>query len=343
LEKQLRPLALHFDVKRRRGKTLRMAVKTTAGEDLLLGPGGRLEMVRPEITRTDTPEGKNIRLVAPSLSMAREALEGLKRTHPNIDIEAELAKAEVRHTYAEGTIPLTIEFAGELSGRSLVKTALALAHSAGISTLQCGDALNYLRNPRGEPCYGFYYVDDLVVNRPLGVPLHCVGIKAMPDSGLVLGYVEYFGIHRAVVCLGRDYTGEAVQRVYALDPRSGKDLEVSVRLDFDEADITAIYNYERDDHAARQAAFGEVFGPALRAHQEEEGKRVVQDALKYAWENSGAEPQGPRTAIDFANICRLFADRATPWFQHVTGLPEDLARLQALGYIDGVLRSTLAE
>ena len=73
------------------------------------------------------------------------------------------------------------------------------------------------------------------------------------------------------MCLGRGYTGKAVKRVYALDPRSGAELELSVRLTFDEADIKAIYDYERDDAAGRQNAFGNVFGPALRAHQENEG------------------------------------------------------------------------
>lgn len=47
LEKQLRPLSLHFGVKRQRGKTLRMAITTTAGEAFLLGHGGNLEMAAP--------------------------------------------------------------------------------------------------------------------------------------------------------------------------------------------------------------------------------------------------------------------------------------------------------
>lgn len=339
LAKQLQPLALHFEVKRQQGRTPRMAVTTTAGEALLLGPGGTLEMARPEITRTTTAAGENLSIVVGSMSTAREVLEGHKRKHPGIDVESALATAEVRRSYARGAIPLTLDFGGHLSGRSLVKSALAQAHAAGVPVAACGDALTYLRETDGEPCFGYYYVEDLVVDRPTAVPLHCVAVEASPASGLILGYVELFGIHRAVVCLGRGYTGDAVERVYAFDPRSGAELDLRVQLSFDEEDIRAIYNYERDDAAGRQAAFGNVFGPALSAHQEREGARAIQEALQHALTNCGAEPNARFTAVDFANIRRLFADQATPWFQHVTGLPERLARLQALAFIDHVLKS----
>ncbi len=119
LEKQLRPLALHFGVKRQRGKTLRMRIKTTSGEEFLLGSGGTLEMVRPDIERTRTADGEDIRVVAGSTGMARQVLEGEKRKNPRIDVERTLASAEARHSYAQGAIQLDFIFGGELAGRSL--------------------------------------------------------------------------------------------------------------------------------------------------------------------------------------------------------------------------------
>jgi hypothetical protein len=137
---------------------------------------------------------------------------------------------------------------------------------------------------------------------------------------LVLGYVEYFGIHRAVVCLARDYAGDRLKAVYALDPRVGETVDVSVRLGFDEADIRAIYDYERDDAAKRQEAFGTVFGPVLSSHHAAERDRVVRDSLNFAWANCGGVPDQPLTAQHLARLKELFADRATPWWKHVTGL-----------------------
>jgi hypothetical protein len=59
---------------------------------------------------------------------------------------------------------------------------------------------------------------------------------------------------------------------------------------------------------------------------------------QYAWANCGAEPGALLTAGDFVNIRRLFADRATPWLQHVTGYTDEAARGEALTFIDLVGR-----
>lgn len=337
LEKQLRPLALHFGVKRQSGRTLRMAVTTTAGENLLLNAGGQLEMSRPEIKRTPIADGESIQVTAGSIAQARDVLEGVKRKYPKVDVEAVLAGAEIRQSYAQGVVRIDLDFGGQSSGRSLVKSALALAHEAGLPIAQCGGALAYLREADAEPCFGYYYVDDLVDRRPLATPLHCVAIDANPDTGLILGYVEYFGVHRAVVCLGRDYAGDRLRAVYALDPRTSEILDVAVRLDFDIADVRAIHDYERDDAEKRQEAFGAVFGPALGSHQAAERDRVVRDSLNFAWANCGGVPDQPLTAEHLERLKELFADRATPWWKHVTGLDDAAARQLALAYISQVL------
>jgi len=342
LGEQLRSLALLFSVKRQRGQTPRMPITTTAGEAFLLGPGGGLEMARPEIRHARTATGETFQVAAGSVAMARQVLEGKKRKHPGIDVEATLASAEIRHTYAQGAVHLDLGFGGEMSGRSLVKSALALAHEAGIPTEKCGDALNYLRGANGEPCFGFYYVDDLIAARPAGVPFHCVAVEATPASGLILGYVEFFGLHRAVVCLGRRYTGKAARRVYALDPRSGTELKLSVRLNFDETAVAAIYNCERDETAGREAAFASVFEPVLQAQREKERDRAIREAIRYAWDNCGAVPDTLLTVADFDVMRRLFADRMAPWLQHATGCTEESAHRQAIAFFVQVQRNLLS-
>ncbi len=337
LEKQLRPLALHFGIKRQSGRTLRMAVTTTAGENFLLDAGGQLEMARPEIKRTPTPNGESIQVTAGSIAQARDVLNGVKRKYPKVDVEAVLAGAETQRSYTRGVVRIDLDFGGPMSGRSLVKSALALAHGSGLPIDQCRDALAYLRQVDAEPCFGYYYVDDLVDGRPQTMPLHCVAIDANPATGLILGYVEYFGIHRAVICLGRSYGGDRLKSVYALDPRTGETLDVAVRLNFDVADVRAIYAYERDDAKKRQEAFGAVFGPALGSHQANERDRVVRDSLNFAWANCGGVPDEPLTAEHLERIKELFADRATPWWKHVTGLDDAAARQLALAYISHVL------
>lgn len=338
LERQLRALALHFGVRRQRGQTRRMLVTTSAREELLMGSKGQLSMAKPIIAKTPTANGTNYQITAGSLESAREVLEGLKRKHPGIDVEATLATGQVRRSYAQGAVKLELGFGGEGAGQSLVKSALALTHEAGIPIDLCGDALSYLRGV-GAPCFGYYFVGDLIAERPAAMPLHCVAIEANPETGLILGYVEFFGIHRAVVCLGRGYDGGAVKSVYAVDPRTGAELNLSVRLGFDAADIEAIYDYQMDDAAGRQEAFSAVFGPALAAQHETERKRVFKEAFDYAWANCGAVENEILTDENKRTIARLFAERAVPFMLQAGGVAEQSARRQAEAFADFVIRT----
>jgi hypothetical protein len=57
-----------------------------------------------------------------------------------------------------------------------------------------------------------------------------------------------------VVCLGRRYAGGRIQACYAVDPRTGIQLELSITLGFSEAEIEAIYDYKMIPDGAIQEA-----------------------------------------------------------------------------------------
>jgi hypothetical protein len=319
LAKQLRPLALFFGVKRQSGRTPRLAITTTAGEELILRPNGQLAMAKPKIAQTPTPDGLKYQIAVGSIAGAREVLEGLKRKHPAVDVEATMASLQTAYSYPQGMVHLQLDFGNELAGRSLVKSTLALAHQAGIPIDCCGDALRYLRNDNGAPCFGYYYASDLVAERPEEIPLHCVAIDANSETGLILGYAEYFGIHRAVVCLGRGFAGVPVKAVYALDPRTGTRLKLAVRLDFNAAEIGEIYDYKMIPEDAIQEVFAQVFAPALKAQHEAEKDRVLKEAAEYAMANCGAQIGELLTEEHIKKLSGLFVERLTPLLLHSWG------------------------
>lgn len=111
--------------------------------------------------------------------------------------------------------------------------------------------------------------------RPSGVPLHCLAIDANPVSGLILGYGEYFGFHRFVCLLGEDYQGPAVRGAYTLDPRTGTEINVTVRLSFSRADLDDIYAYKRTKLDDLKRAADAILGPAMHAGHDAERARVA--------------------------------------------------------------------
>jgi hypothetical protein len=321
LASQLHPLSLMFGVERQRGSTPSLAITTTAGEELVINADGPFSLTKPSFSEEAAPDGIKIQIVARSMEEARRILAGVKRKYPTVDIDRILSDAQISTTYPKGLVHHRLEFGGEISGRSIVKTALAMAHYAGVPTSACHDALNYLRDSAASPCFGYYQATDLVVDRPTEVPLNCVSIEANPDSGLILGYAEYFGIHRVVVCLGRRYAGDRVQATYAVDPRTGAELDLSVRLGFSEIEIEAIYDYKMIPDGAIHKAFANVMPPAIKQKFEAERDRVINEAAQFAFANCGAKPGEILTEDHIRNLSRLVAEKIAPFVLHNLARP----------------------
>ena len=312
LARQLQALTLHFGVKRQK-QPPRLSVETTAGEQLLLGPDGKIELQKPLISMKPTPFGPRFQITARSMGEAREILQGLKRKYPGIEVERELAGCQVMASYPAGAIHHKLDFGGAIAGRSIIKSALALAHKVGVPVESCDAALAYLRTPDAPACFGYYYTDDLLARRPAEAPLHCVAIEADPATGLILGYLEYFGIHRIVTCLGRGYRGRAICGSYAVDPRTGTKLDLKVRLRFTYDDVEAIYAYEKIPDGAIEAAFEAVLPAALKRQRQVERERLIDDAVSYAFANCGAKPGEMLTEQHVKKLAGLVSEHMTPW------------------------------
>lgn len=120
----------------------------------------------------------------------------------NID-EIMSNNVSIKRGYIDDPIKIEIKIDGIPAGKSMTKTILAWASVSGIDIHKCSDALNFLHGT-GKPCFGWCNDKDLVTNRPSGEILNCLAISANPETGLILGYVEYYNFIKAVMCLGKN-------------------------------------------------------------------------------------------------------------------------------------------
>ena len=115
--------------------------------------------------------------------------------------------------------------------RSLVKTAMAMAFSAGISPADCGKAVRYLRDESiGE---------DGVVTPP-GTSLegttddwtsyHAVTIFGLPEDRKLIGEVLYFGSVAGLVILSDSYDGPRIIAGHAISLRTGEYVDADLNL-----------------------------------------------------------------------------------------------------------------
>ncbi|KTT30082.1 hypothetical protein SB18R_02810 [Pseudomonas oryzihabitans] len=278
LSKQLNQLALFFRVVRDRGENKSEVIETTSGEKLIYNKGS-LKFYSPERNIEEKDDGVHINIKANDMKQARQILTGLKRTYPSLDVEELLSTAKPESIYPEGYMHLKLRFGGLEVGKSFVKTALALLSANGINPRICERANDFLLT-NGEPCFGYYYYQDPLIDRPTNVPIHCICVKGNKTKRTIQAYLEYFGILRVVMSLSAEYEGEDFAVSYAIDPTKGIECPIDFDFSLDEVDIRRVYNYEFMDHQMVQDCFHAVVPNELQRQEDQHLTDVIEAASK---------------------------------------------------------------
>jgi len=291
LAKQLNPLSLFFGIKRERGNAPSELFETTAGDRLNLNVDGSMAIEKPMYSEISSKVDDNIRIniTARDINEAKRMLKGVKRKYPQVDTDNILDNLKVQSYYCPDMLKFDMSFGGQEAGRSVVKSALALAVSSGISTESCIEATNYLNNKDSEACFGYFYESDLIKCRPEGLPFHCVSIKGCNETKQVIAYIEYFGIYRVVLCLGSSYDGEYISRTYTINPMTSEELDLVVELNLTNTEIRGAYDYNKIPNGSVEEACGKVISTGMKASYEKEQNRVVDKVVQNAFENCGAK------------------------------------------------------
>lgn len=318
LAKDLQSLGLLIGVRRERGELPSMVVKTVAGDHLLFHADGSMSPARVKFSEApDAAGATRIELVARSSEEARRILKGVKKKYPQFDLDLAVAEADEQHIYLDSPLHFSMTFGGPLSGRSLVKSVLCFAAANGVSAKDCLSARRYLLQEDGEACFGFWYERDLILNRPPGVPIHCVAISNKNTDGQLLGYIEFFGVRRMVVCLAEQYVGSPLHSIYCIDPRTSEQLTLQCDLSLSRDDIKAAYEYQYVSEAGVQLAFDSVLREALERSSVRERDRAISRAVDYAFKNCGVQEGEVMSEEAVRRLTCLLSEKLRPYLEHV--------------------------
>lgn len=281
LARQLNWWSLTLGIKRQRNDPPAMYVDVVGGGRVRLRPDGSLENAVTEFQKTPIADGGyNLKLTAPDVKQAKKMIDGLKKKHPNADLESIKEKLEVIEV-VNPVIEVDASFGGLAIGYSAIKSVCALASYHGLDVSEYELSAKYLRGDINEPPYNFFYVRDLVVNRPDKYLFHCVSIKSDVSRKLLLGYIEYFGFGRFVIVLSDNYVGADVSRTYAINPTEGKEIELDVNLDISDMEIIDIKlgNFDAD-------GFNTALSYALPIALEISKNRMIEREASIAYEKT---------------------------------------------------------
>ncbi len=248
-------------------------------------------------------------------------MNGMRRKYPalrNESLDDLMSTAKSSSHYSSDRTAFNFEFDGKQAGRSLVKSALALAFDAGIDPNSCDLALDYLLNEGAEPCFGYYYdrEHDIVINRPVGKPFHCVYVKGNSDTGTILGYIELYSFLRVVLCLSDSYFGKAFTNIYAIDPVKGEEIELKIDLDLSISDIRSAYNYEIYDETVRLSAASSLFECIVATDFNRALNRTIKQAVENAFAKYGLEQDERLTDVQLHQLVGDIIQYLTPFIVH---------------------------
>ena len=324
LVRQLQPLSLLLEIKRQRGSVKALVLPTSSGGKIRLHSDGKMTPAIP--SNEEIPDGNvtHLRVTAGSRKELKEQLKGMQRKHPSLqkrNVGDLLSIAQERSHYSSDLIQIPLEFGGIRAERALVKSALALVYDAGIDPGVCALALDYLTQDNAQPCFGYFYDKDrdLVVNRPVGRPFHCVYVKGDSGTGTILGYVEFYGLHRMVLCLSNSYSGRDFQNLYAIDPVKGEEILIDINLSLPMSEVRSAFDYEKYDVDVLLSAVNSLFGHIVEADFKRERERVIRDAVQYAFEDRDTEPGEDLSDDQAHQIIEKIMEKLTPFIQHNAG------------------------
>jgi len=303
-------------VNRDRGFTPNELFNTISGREVRLANEGVMSIARPQYTTEEIDKKVHFSFSTGNMKQAQQFIRDLCKKHPSLNQQELMDKLVVRNNYLNGdALVFNPKFGGEDSGRSLVKTILAFATKVGIEPFSCNKATDYLLND-GEPCYGYYYSNDVIINRCFEKPAHCLAVHADPNSGYVIGYLEYFGVWRIISLLSDCYDGAEIKESYYIYPEDSKSGGFEFNLSFDKEVIAASYNYEKYDERIFHKAFSFFLDYCQKKDYQREQNRVITQAWNEALEKTGLKEGDEFSEEQMLEFAKHIANSVSPFLMN---------------------------
>ena len=310
-----------LDIARQRGKVPPLTIPTLGGDSVRIYSDGRMTSGKPHVEKTSEGSTTRFDITAPTRKELRNVVKSLCRRYPqlyDLDIDGFIAQAHDVSSYSSDVLQVDVTFGGPDAGRSLIKTAVSLVCDAGVDVDQCDIALSYLVDENMKPCFSMFYDSShsLVVDRPSQRVFHVAYVRGNSADSTLVGYIELYSWMRVVICLSESYSDRDFEHVYAIDPTSGEELQITVDLDSSislirEAWQSGLYSTEvLSDAVSDTLDIAQEFN-FLRARE-----RIIEKAVDKAFANSGVEEGARLSDEQTQRAIRDIAGVVVPFIVH---------------------------
>ncbi|GAA4449141.1 HNH endonuclease [Rurimicrobium arvi] len=247
LAQQFQFMSGYLQVKRDNGK-----IPTTKGGKLADGTridlidGIRPRFASPKYEATPIADGFCYNVVARDEVEMRSILTGLKRKHPNLDIEDAMKAVNHKKERLNEHISFSQTFGGELAFRSIAKSALNFYMLNKGSREQVLDLISYVSGQIKLDVVKHFHSKKNSYRKDANEIIHLLHVVAKRREKLLYCYVEFFSTHSYLVLLSSDYCGPNRSHTYAYNLLTGKEVNKVVDLNLTASEIVNMDTHFKD-------------------------------------------------------------------------------------------------
>lgn len=205
--------------------------------------------IKPEI---DVAPGENntyhFRIKAKDQKQAIQVLNGLKRKHPQIDVEKVLKESKIERGYTEGEFEFGITIGGDKAFRAVCKTAVNFFIHFGGESEEVAHLISYIQTGDDRNIVGFYYPTQEVIQKNANEIFHSIVIEGNPSEKVLYAYIEFFNAFRFIVLLNDNYQGPCKYFSYCFNVMSRSKAICGVKLNLSRHQIEYHLDVNRNNH-----------------------------------------------------------------------------------------------
>jgi len=265
LAKSTNDIANLLMIKRDKGKPQNIKGKTDSGIEYQVKFDGTPIQSRATYEYVEV-DGKNtINIVAPNEKQFLKLLKGLKRKHPNLDIDSAIKSKKVSKKHFDKAIEVTSFIGGEKVFKSITKTAINFFMLNGGDRIYIHHLLNYLEGKVEADVTWFHYPPNEIYKTKEDEVTHVIKVVGNPKERILYAYIELFNIQNFIVKLNTEYDGSELDIDYVFDVKNYNTQQKVTNLSLSRSELIDLFqNKDGSIHSHIQLKYNRVLKIAYK-------------------------------------------------------------------------------
>lgn len=248
LSNQLSFLANFLQVKRDKGKNqIIKGGKTKEGKEYHITDEGKPILAKPEFKTYQEDNETKYSISARNEKELLVILKGLKKKHPELDLEEVKQKFQPKKQYFNEPLSYNMSIGGEPANKSIVKTAVNFYIHTKSEKKQVEHLFEYLQDKEKLGICKHFYPKKSIYKKESNEIIHLIHLVGIKHSKVLYCFIEFFSSYSFLVKLSDNYIGNSFTKTYAYDLNKNCEVNKSVKLKLTKENINEILNLSKDD------------------------------------------------------------------------------------------------